>query len=219
MSNGHIILINGESSSGKSTLARALQNSIALPFWHISIDHLRDHGVLPSARIKTGEFDWRSMRDAFFVGFERSLLAYVSAGNNLIVEHIMESEAWARRLADTLQGQDVFFVGVRCDLVELERRERARGDRRILAPAFGEGSQGTAARPARQPHACGLRTAAGPAGAVQGLLSLQPPGVGRPVRARRGPTPGRRRESAWTGARAPASARVRGVPCTCRRAT
>ncbi|MFN3670560.1 MAG: chloramphenicol phosphotransferase CPT family protein [Bosea sp. (in: a-proteobacteria)] len=131
MSNGHIILINGESSSGKSTLARALQSSIALPFWHISIDHLRDHGVLPSARIKTGEFDWRSMRDAFFVGFERSLLAYVAAGNNLVVEHIMESEAWARRLADTLQGQDVFFIGVRCDLVELERRERARGDRRI----------------------------------------------------------------------------------------
>jgi hypothetical protein len=72
---GRIILLNGASSSGKSSLARALQSGIDTPFWHISIDHLRDSGVLPTARIRSGEFDWRSMRDAFFLGFERSLLA------------------------------------------------------------------------------------------------------------------------------------------------
>ena len=131
MAKGCIILLNGESSSGKSTLARALQDRIERPFWQISIDHLRDGGVLPNARIARGDFAWRDMRDSFFLGFERSLLAYVLAGNNLIVEHIMESESWAQRLAVTLLGQDVFFVGVRCDLAELERRERERGDRRI----------------------------------------------------------------------------------------
>ena len=76
---GRIILLNGASSSGKSSLARALQSGIDTPFRHISIDHLRDSGVLPTARIRSGEFDWRSMRDAFFLGFEgfeRSLLAY-----------------------------------------------------------------------------------------------------------------------------------------------
>lgn len=126
---GRIILLNGASSSGKSSLARAIQSSIDTPFWHISIDHLRDSGVLPTARIKRGEFDWRTMREAFFLGFERSLHAYVQAGNDLIVEHIMESEAWLLRLADLLAGQDVFFVGVHCELAELERRELARGDR------------------------------------------------------------------------------------------
>jgi chloramphenicol 3-O phosphotransferase len=128
---GRIILLNGASSSGKSSLARALQSRIDTPFWHISIDHLRDSGVLPTARIKSGEFEWRRMREAFFLGFERSLLAYVEAGNDLIVEHIMESEAWLLRLADTLAGQDVFFVGVHCELAELEKRERGRGDRPI----------------------------------------------------------------------------------------
>lgn len=126
---GRIILLNGASSSGKSSLARALQARIDTPFWHISIDHLRDSGVLPSARIRSGEFDWRAMRDAFFIGFERSLVAYAEAGNDLIVEHIMESEAWLHRLAGILSGQDVFFVGVHCALEELERRERQRGDR------------------------------------------------------------------------------------------
>lgn len=128
---GRIILLNGASSSGKSSLARALQARIDTPFWHISIDHLRDSGVLPTARIKSGEFHWPMMREAFFLGFERSLLAYVEAGNDLIVEHIMESEAWLLRLAHTLAGHDVFFVGVHCALDELERRERERGDRSI----------------------------------------------------------------------------------------
>ena len=128
---GRVVLLNGASSSGKSSLARAIQARIDRPFWHISIDHLRESGVLPTARIRSGEFDWRAMREAFFLGFERSLLAYVEAGNDLIVEHIMESAAWLLRLADMLAGHDVFFVGVHCPLEELERRERERGDRPI----------------------------------------------------------------------------------------
>lgn len=128
---GRIILLNGASSSGKSSLARLIQARIDTPFWHISIDHLRDSGVLPTTRIRSGEFDWRMMREAFFLGFERSLLAYVEAGNDLVVEHIMESEEWLLRLTDTLAGHDVFFVGVHCALEELERRERERGDRPI----------------------------------------------------------------------------------------
>jgi chloramphenicol 3-O phosphotransferase len=128
---GRIILLNGASSSGKSSLARAVQARIEEPFWHISIDHLRDAGVLPTTRIRSGEFQWSAMRDAFFEGFEQSLLAYVRCGNNLIVEHIMESRDWLLRLVRLLEAQDVFFVGLHCDLAELERREIARGDRKV----------------------------------------------------------------------------------------
>ena len=128
---GRIILLSGPSSSGKSSIARELQNRIELPFWHISIDHLRDAGVIPMARIRSGEFPWQGLRDAFFAGFEQSLAAYAEAGNHLIVEHIVETDAWRRRLADVLQAFDVFFVGVHCDLAELERREKARRDRPI----------------------------------------------------------------------------------------
>jgi chloramphenicol 3-O phosphotransferase len=128
---GCILLLNGASSSGKSTLARMLQARMPTPFWHISIDHLRDSGVLPTARIRSKEFDWRALREPFFIGFERSLVAYAEAGNDLIVEHIMESEAWLMRLATTLSGLDVFVIGVHCPLEELERREIARGDRPV----------------------------------------------------------------------------------------
>lgn len=128
---GRIILLHGASSSGKSTLARALQQALDGPFWHFSIDHLRDAGVLPLTRIRAGEFEWPALRPAFFEGFHRCLPALAGAGNDLIVEHVVESRAWLDRLATLLAGFDVFFVGIHCSLPELERRERARGDRRI----------------------------------------------------------------------------------------
>lgn len=128
---GKIIFVNGASSSGKSTLSRALQAKLDEPFWHFSIDHLREANVLPLQRIKNEEFLWSAMRPAFFEGFHRCLPALAEVGNNLIVEHIVETEAWMHRLVLLLEPFDVFFVGVHCPLPELERREMERGDRRI----------------------------------------------------------------------------------------
>lgn len=128
---GKIILLNGASSSGKSTLARDLQAKLEEPFWHFSIDHLIAAHVLPKERINGGEFPWRDLRPHFFEGFHRCLPALATAGNNLIVEHIVETEAWMQRLLRLLHSLDVFFVGVHCPLPELERRELERGDRRI----------------------------------------------------------------------------------------
>jgi chloramphenicol 3-O phosphotransferase len=128
---GHIILLNGASSSGKSTLARALQERLPLPFWHYSIDHLVAAGVLPQDRIDRGEFPWPSLRPSFFEGFHHSIAAFARAGNHLIVEHIVENEDWMRRLLVALEDFDVFFVGVHCPLEELERRAGLRGDRKL----------------------------------------------------------------------------------------
>ncbi len=143
---GKIILLNGASSAGKSSLARALQRQLDEPFWHWSIDHLLAAGVLPRERIASGEFGWATLRPAFFEGFHRSIPSLAAAGNNLIVEHIVETQAWMQRLVELLAPFDVFFVGVRCPLDELERRERERGDRRLgsareddaTTHAFGE---------------------------------------------------------------------------------
>ena len=128
---GKIIFLNGASSSGKSTLAKALQDRLDEPFWHFSIDHLRESKVLPDRRIASGDFRWSDMRSAFFDGFHLCLPALALAGNNLIVEHIIETEEWNRRLVEILQPFDVFLIAVRCPLKELERREIERGDRRI----------------------------------------------------------------------------------------
>jgi chloramphenicol 3-O phosphotransferase len=124
-----VIFLHGASSSGKSTIAKALQARIEKPFWHISIDHLRDSEVLPLHRFRSGEFAWASARKAFFDGFHASLAAYADAGNDLILEHILDTEGWLKTLRDLLAPHDVFFVAVHCPLDVLLEREKRRGDR------------------------------------------------------------------------------------------
>lgn len=125
----HIIFLHGASSSGKSTIARKLQAEIDKPFWHISIDHLRDAHVLPMARFRNGDFRWSDAREAFFDGFHASLGAYADAGNNLILEHILDRGEWLEKLIALFSRHDVLFVAVHCPLELLVARESARGDR------------------------------------------------------------------------------------------
>jgi len=127
---GRIILLNGASSSGKSTLALALQAALPEPFLHVSSDHLV--GMLPRRTDDGGPFDWwHQVRPRFFAGFHRCLPALAGAGNDLIVEHIIEFPSWRDEIAGVLTELDAFLVGVHCDLREIDRRERERGDRRI----------------------------------------------------------------------------------------
>ena len=106
-----------------------------MPFWHVSIDHLRESGVLPQTRYRSKEFDWRADRSAVFDGFHQSLAAYAAAGNNLIVEHILDTPGWAEDLHRLLRPFDVLFVAVHCPVAELNTRERMRGDRPIGSAA------------------------------------------------------------------------------------
>lgn len=127
---GKIIIINGPSSAGKTTLALALQNKLDQPFIRFSFDALRDHKAFPSEQINNGVFAWKDLRPAVFRGVHRCVPALAIAGNNVIFEHIIETKAWLHELVSLLAGLDVFFVGLHCSLPELERRELARGDRR-----------------------------------------------------------------------------------------
>ncbi len=129
---GFVMMLNGASSSGKSYLASRLQNILPVPFLHLSSDQLVDGGALPPVRDENALFAWTSrLRPMFFEGFHRCIPAMASAGNNLIVDHIIEHPSWRTQLAELLADYDVFLVGVHCDSDELDRRERFRGDRRL----------------------------------------------------------------------------------------
>jgi chloramphenicol 3-O phosphotransferase len=128
---GRLILLNGASSSGKSTLARALQRALDEPFLHVSSDQFVAAGMLPDRREDAGPFKWWThLRPRFFAGFHRCLPALAEAGNDLIVEHVIEFQTWRDELGRLLADLDVFLIGVHCNLDELDRREHARGDRR-----------------------------------------------------------------------------------------
>ena len=131
MAAGRIIFLNGTSSAGKSTLARALRGQLDEPFCHYASDQLADAGFRPLSPHQRSQG-----RERFFEGFHRSIPAFAAAGNDLIIEHIVEQQSWANLLATLIGHLDVFWVGVHAPLAILEQRERARSDRQVGEAAF-----------------------------------------------------------------------------------
>jgi chloramphenicol 3-O phosphotransferase len=121
MEHGKIILISGTSSSGKSTLAKGLQKSLADPFLHLQLDSYIE--MLPRTD------DWEMFR-RMVRGLNRSVAVMTEEGNNLIVEHVLIDNAWLEQLLELLRERYVLFVGLDCQLDELERREKERDARR-----------------------------------------------------------------------------------------
>ncbi len=131
MITSHIILLNGTSSSGKSSLAKALQARLESPYLHVCIDSFEE--MMPARNGRGGEFASHAVFNKMLTGFHHSLRALAQCGNNLIVDHVLvqgeEPANWLPECLTLLADFDVFFVGVHCPLEELERRERERGDR------------------------------------------------------------------------------------------
>jgi len=121
MEHGKIILISGTSSSGKSTLAKGLQKSLADPFLHVQLDSYIE--MLPRTD------DWE-MFQRMVRGLNRSVAVMAEEGNNLIVDHVLIDNAWLEQLLELLRERYVLFVGLHCPLEELERRESERDARR-----------------------------------------------------------------------------------------
>ncbi|MET9228174.1 AAA family ATPase [Lentzea sp. NPDC003310] len=123
-----IIFLNGTSSSGKSSIAEALLEELDTPFFHLSIDAFSAMCAGEKA-MALPEPELAAFLRRMRAGFHRAVAGMARAGNDLVVDHLF-SEPW--RLQDcleVLEGLDVVLVGVHCPPDELERRERARGDR------------------------------------------------------------------------------------------
>ena len=118
--------MNGTSSAGKSTLAKALRPFLEPSFCYYASDQLADAGFRPIEPMAR-----HSSREIFFQGFHHSIAAFAAAGNDLLVELIVEEQSWADDLVQVLAPFDVFWVGVHASLEEVERRELLRGDRTI----------------------------------------------------------------------------------------
>lgn len=119
-----IIFLNGTSSSGKTTFAHALRPLLPDTFCYYASDQLAD-GAFRSLTKSDSE------RARFFDGFHKSIAAFADAGNNLLVEHIVEQQSWWNDLGDLLEGFDVFWVGVHAPADVLLEREKARADRTV----------------------------------------------------------------------------------------
>lgn len=104
-------------------LAHALRDALPVPFLHFSLDFFPfGDAVLP--RTPDGTLrDWARVRPQVFDGFHRCLPILPDAGNNLVVDDVIETLQMWTQLQTLLRGHDVFLVGLPCLPAELERRE------------------------------------------------------------------------------------------------
>ena len=125
MKKGNIILLNGVSSSGKTTLARHLLKRLP-DYFHYSID---DFDLVIERMEERDNNRLIPVETEYF--FHRTIAMFSDKGVNLIVDYVIHDKYTRVDCKETLSGYPILFVGVHCPAAELERREKERGDRRI----------------------------------------------------------------------------------------
>ena len=136
-----IVVLNGASSSGKSSLAAALVERLPGPVRAVSYDRPQTMVVgSPRAGLRlAATFASALQRDPrtalAFAGPAAALAAaraLADEGVTPVLDVVITRPQTARMIEEIL-GPDRFVVGVRCSLEELLRRERSRPTRRGLA--------------------------------------------------------------------------------------
>jgi chloramphenicol 3-O phosphotransferase len=132
-----VIVLNGGSSSGKSTLARALQAALAEPWLTFGVDDFV--AALPASLMSSdagiafasdGGVTVGPAFSALDAAWVAGIAAMARAGARVIVDEVFlggaDSQArWVRALGDL----PTLWVGVHCDAAAATAREAARGDR------------------------------------------------------------------------------------------
>jgi chloramphenicol 3-O phosphotransferase len=147
----HVIFLNGPSSSGKTTLAQALQEKLDVPFLHIGIDKIiammpeklnnwdgdkveqgfwwslsTDHEGKQIADIQLGPYAQRISEL-----LKQLVLTMLEHNHNVIVDEVCVVEGSLDEWKNVLQNYNVVYVGVAAPLAVLEQRERMRGNRML----------------------------------------------------------------------------------------
>ena len=137
-----LILLNGSSSAGKTAICKALQEMLPEGYLRFSIDDvfpwtpMRWHGseagfqFTPLSNgevpLAVGPQGRRILR-----AWRHMVRAALDQGVKAVLDDVFLDGGALADWVEALAGRDVFLVGVRCELAELQRREKARGDRGV----------------------------------------------------------------------------------------
>ena len=120
-----VILLNGPSSSGKSTLARELQKQIkeqkSETYEVVSIDDF----------METNPMETIYEDDVYAISGDlcERVLEILRTGAGVIIDHVITSERIFTQLKEMLYAYPLYTVHITCSLKVLREREQARGNR------------------------------------------------------------------------------------------
>ena len=124
ISNGHIAFFNGPPSSGKTSLVNSLRESLADPWFHLSLDDFR-----AGYSEQTWANDHADLFDRVLAGYLASLREMALLGHDILAEAVITPSR--QSLYESSLGEmPIVLVGVRCDWEVAVQRESDRTDRR-----------------------------------------------------------------------------------------
>jgi chloramphenicol 3-O phosphotransferase len=121
---GRVIVLNGTSSAGKTSLARELQKQMSEPYLFCSSDMFWN---MTPPHIKSNSVNFPRMK----LALAKSVRALADTGHNVLVDIVFAGRHSYDELAGELTGIELTMVKVYCPLHELQKRERERGDRQL----------------------------------------------------------------------------------------
>jgi chloramphenicol 3-O phosphotransferase len=134
---GIIIVINGTSSSGKTSIIRLLQERLEPPYLDMGVD--RFIFMMPKRYLDRPLWDNVLGRadhagDAghtLISGMHHAVAAAARAGSNILVDHVLVEKQWVEECARLFADLPAYLIGLHCPLEILEERERSRKDRTL----------------------------------------------------------------------------------------
>ena len=121
-----ILIFNGASSAGKTTLCKAVQSLMPQPYMHFEEDRVVFDTY--AERFLVGE-QAAQIFTKTMLGYYRSLAAFLSAGHCVLADTGFYRRDLVAACLRELQPYRVWLIGVHCRLDELEHREQQRVDR------------------------------------------------------------------------------------------
>ena len=127
---GRVLVLNGASSSGKTSLAKALQALLPEPHQHVQLDAFR---AMEPADYWLGLDTVTTQRwiAGLCGAMHATVAAFAHSGQHVIFDTALDRASVVESLHADLGHLGFTLIGVHCALDELERRETTRGDRPI----------------------------------------------------------------------------------------
>lgn len=140
MKQGIIVLMNGTSSAGKTSISIELKNQKEILFHHLSIDDFFNNyndfidnkfpDIEPTREVD-GQVVAQIIFDPINSMFYSTIKLFSEMGLNVIVDTVIDNDKRFNECLEVFSNQPTLFIGVICSKEELTRREQARGDREI----------------------------------------------------------------------------------------
>jgi chloramphenicol 3-O phosphotransferase len=145
-----IIILNGCSSAGKTSIIKEMQNFYDTPLFHMGLDRFwamvpaqyKEYGIKayegysfsktydsnhnPIIHIQGG-----SLATQIDYTMPQVIRTLADCGHDMAIDEIFINEKILYNYAKTLENHTVYLVGILCSLEELERREKQRGNRSL----------------------------------------------------------------------------------------